>query len=95
MYDSSIAYGMRHALVAEASKAEKKTKIDVLTAECEDLENLISDLETECKEIVKRFEEDEAERAEEHKKYKDEMALVIFKIKDDMDTCLQNPNIIT
>jgi len=66
LYDSSIAYGMRHALIAEASKAEKKQKIDSLNKECNDLENLISDLETLCKEKVKHFEEDLAEEADKH-----------------------------
>ena len=94
LYDSSIAYGMRHALVAEASKAEIRTRIEVLKKECDDLEDLISDLENEIKDTVKADEEDRAVLAEEHKKYKEEMALTIYQIKDDMDTCLQNPNII-
>jgi dynein light intermediate chain, axonemal len=53
LYDSSIAYGMRHALVAEASKAEIRSRIETLRKDCDDLEDLISDLETQCKEVVK------------------------------------------
>ena len=53
LYDSSIAYGMRHALVAEALKAEIRSRIETLRKDCDDLEDLISDLETQCKEVVK------------------------------------------
>jgi len=44
---------MRHALVAEASKAEIRSRIETLRKDCDDLEDLISDLETQCKEVVK------------------------------------------
>ena len=41
LYDSSIAYGMRHALVAEQRRSETNQKIKQLVAECERLEDMV------------------------------------------------------
>ena len=41
LYDSSIAYGMRHALMAEQKKSEVHQKIKQLTTDCEMLEDLV------------------------------------------------------
>ena len=85
---------MRHALVAEAGKAEMRSRISKLEKECEDLDDLISELENKTKEMVKAEESEREETMAAHKKWKDEMALVIYDIKDAIDTELQNPNII-
>ena len=44
LYDSSIAYGMRHALMAEQKKSEIHLKIKTLMSECEELEELVDKL---------------------------------------------------
>ena len=44
LYDSSIAYGMRHALVAEQKKSEIHSRIKQLIADCEKLEDLVDQL---------------------------------------------------
>lgn len=41
LYDSSIAYGMRHALMAEKQRSETHQKIKELTNDCEKLEDLV------------------------------------------------------
>ena len=45
LYDSSIAYGMKKALVAEQSKAEMHQKIKQLEKENKDLEKQSADME--------------------------------------------------
>ena len=44
LYDSSIAYGMRHALMAEKQRSETYQKIRELTNDCEKLEDLVDQL---------------------------------------------------
>ena len=85
---------MRHALVAESSKAEIRTDIELLQKECLELDDMLSDLENETKEIMKQDEEDRTILAEDHAKFRKEQALVVFNIKDEIDTALQNPNIL-
>ena len=94
LYDSSIAYGMRHALVAETYKSGLIEKIDKLNVDCEALENKISDMEAKMKEIVKVDSEEREELLKTHDQFKKEMKLVIYNLKDEIDTCLGNPNIL-
>ena len=86
---------MRHALVAESSKRKILDKKGFLEDEIEELENTISDLQTNEKDVVKKDQELRDEKKKEHDEWKKEKGLQIFKIKDDIDTCLENPNIIT
>merc|ERR1711968_221277 len=44
LYESSVAYGMRKALMAEYRKAEMEAKVKQLESEKEDLERQVSDL---------------------------------------------------
>merc|ERR1719440_226263 len=45
LYESSIAYGMRKALMAEQKKNEMQTNITQLRQACEDLENEVARLD--------------------------------------------------
>ena len=94
LYDSSIAYGMRQALVAETSRTAILEKEKKLQDDIEHFTGQIADLETRCKDLVKEDEEIRAELSEEHAKYKEEQAHVVAEIKDKIDDCLKNPNII-
>ena len=47
LYESSIAYGMRKALMAEQKKNEMQTNITQLRQACEDLENEVARLDQE------------------------------------------------
>lgn len=94
LYDSSIAYGMRHALMAEQKKSEIHQKINQLTSDCEKLEDLVDKLNQDQVDIKKLDEEERATLQGSHQAYKDEMAQKIFEIKDEIDTVLSNPNFI-
>merc|ERR1712124_235843 len=63
LYESSIAFGMRKALTAEHTEAER-----------EDLEGQVKELQERCESIkdreAKRREEDDAAHAEEVEKFK-------------------------
>ena len=58
LYESSIAYGMRKALMAEQKKNEMQTNITQLRQACEELENEVTRLDQEIIDIIKRDEED-------------------------------------
>merc|ERR1712023_6696 len=74
LYESSIAFGMRKALMAEYRKAEMEAKVKQLEAEKEDLEHQVQELTAKCEHIKKKEEEkrmaDEKKHAEEVEKLK-------------------------
>ena len=59
LYESSIAYGMRKALMAEQKKNEMQTSITQLIAACEELETEVNRLEEEQDEMKKRDADDQ------------------------------------
>jgi dynein light intermediate chain, axonemal len=59
LYESSIAYGMRKALQAEQSKAEKLLQLGSLEKRCMEKENEINDLR---KRIMDKLEEEKLEK---------------------------------
>ena len=59
LYESSIAYGMRKALQAEQSKAEKMLQLASLEKRCLEKENEINDLR---KRILDKLEEEKMEK---------------------------------
>jgi dynein light intermediate chain len=59
LYESSIAYGMRKALQAEQSKAEKMLQKASLEKRCLEKENEINDLR---KRILDKLEEEKLEK---------------------------------
>lgn len=69
LYESSTAYGMRKALMAESGKSELETKISEMTTEKETLEGSVATLKTRLDEIEAKFNEqrsnEEAKHAEE------------------------------
>ena len=85
---------MRQSLVAETYKSQLIDKIEKLKVECDTLENKISDMEAKMKEIVKIDSEEREEVQKIHKEFKLEMKQVIYTLKDEIDTCLGNPNIL-
>ncbi len=67
LYESSIAYGMRKALMAEQKKNEMQTNITQLRQACEELENEVGRLDQEIVDIVKKDEEDKQRDEKAHK----------------------------
>merc|ERR1712228_449936 len=61
LYESSIAYGMRKALQAEQSKAEKLLQLASLEKRCMEKQGEIQDLE---RRIIDRLADEEAEKEE-------------------------------
>ena len=59
LYESSLAYGMRKALQAEQSKAEKLLQLASLEKRCLEKENEINDLR---KRILDKLEEEKLEK---------------------------------
>ena len=54
LYESSIAFGMRKALMAEQRKAELESQIKTLEAETKDQERQVQELRKKCDAIEKR-----------------------------------------
>merc|ERR1712072_1288275 len=70
LYESSIAFGMRKALMAEQGKADMEQRIKTLEQEKKDLERQVQESKSKCEQIEKR----EAERRTlEEKKHKEEV----------------------
>ena len=53
LYESSIAYGMRKALIAECLKTEMQNNITNLRSDCEKLESEVERLEQKMMDTVK------------------------------------------
>ena len=74
LYESSIAFGMRKALVAEHKKAEMLHKLKQLQAEKDDLKRQVNELTDRCNLVKERESErrshDVAKHEEEVNKYK-------------------------
>ena len=70
LYESSIAYGMRKALMAEQKKNEMQTNITQLRQACDELESEVSRLEQETIDIVKK---DKEERDKDQKAHEDQV----------------------
>ena len=76
LYESSIAYGMRKALQAEQSKAEKLLQLASLEKRCMEKENEINDLR---RRILDKLEEEKQEKLEKE----DEHERSTLQMKDD------------
>ena len=70
LYESSIAFGMRKALMAEQKKADMEATIKRLHAEKEELEQQVEMLQARCRKIE---EEASEQRALDEKKHADEV----------------------
>ena len=70
LYESSIAYGMRKALMAEQKKNEMQTNITQLRQGCDELENEVQRLDQSIIDLVKKDEED---RQREQKAHEDQV----------------------
>ena len=65
-----------------------------MEGEIDDLENKINELQQLEKDIEKKNNEKmEAERAE-HEAYKKDKGIIIYELRDELESALENPNII-
>merc|ERR1712070_127194 len=58
LYESSIAFGMRKALMAEYKRAEMENKVKQLENEKDDLEKQVTELTAKCEHIEKKDAEE-------------------------------------
>ena len=94
LYDSSIAYGLKKALIAYQSKTDMHDRIKALQKENNELRKNIETLEEEEQEII---EQEEAERTREQAAFADEkknMKDQIDAIKVELDKLMSTKLII-
>ncbi|KAI3386696.1 hypothetical protein SNEBB_010651 [Seison nebaliae] len=73
LYESSVAFGMRKALMAEQGKADREKRVEELTNEKLALEKQVNELKAKCDQIEKRAQE---QRAVEEKKHQEEITFL-------------------
>lgn len=66
LYESSIAYGMRKALMAEQYKSDMEAKIKSLEKECDDLDQEIIQREQEIEDMIKTEEQEFLDEKAKH-----------------------------
>lgn len=91
LYESSIAYGMRKALMAEQGKNEVQTDISNLGEQCKSYDEEIKELQEQ---IEKMIREDAEETEKEEKKHTDEVVFLNdlnADYKEELETLLSTP----
>ncbi|KAJ3045095.1 Axonemal dynein light intermediate polypeptide 1 [Rhizophlyctis rosea] len=73
LYESSVAFGMRKALMAEQGKADMENRIKELEEEKRQLEQTVLELKAKCEAIEKRESE---RRSMEERKHAEEIAFL-------------------
>lgn len=92
LYESSIAYGMRKALQAEQSKAEKYLQLQNLEKRINDKENEIKDLERRIWDMLDSEKQENAEKSEEHAREYDALFKVNQEIVEQIAATLAKQN---
>uniref|UniRef100_A0A7S2XZP0 Inner dynein arm light chain, axonemal n=1 Tax=Fibrocapsa japonica TaxID=94617 RepID=A0A7S2XZP0_9STRA len=91
LYESSIAFGMRKALMAEQKKAEMDAKIRQLETENDELDQQIGELSARI-EMVKRKEEERREQDERgHAEEVDNLKKTNEQLKQSLEQMLSAP----
>jgi len=88
LYESSIAYGMRKAMQAEQSKAEKLNKLASMQQIIYEQDEMISQLK-QC--ILDKLEEEQQDKIESEKEH-EEKRLAIFEVNQAV--CLDVRNML-
>ena len=85
LYDSSIVYGMKKALLADKDKTQMNDRINSLEKENKELVRLITELEEEAEEIVRVYQENRATVYQEHEQLKKNKRGEISALKIELD----------
>ncbi|EQC32686.1 dynein light intermediate chain, axonemal [Saprolegnia diclina VS20] len=91
LYESSIAFGMRKALMAEQKKMDAELKLKQLEADRNELVSQVEELKLRCDAITKREEE---KRLSDEKKHQDEVELLKKaneQLKANLESLLSTP----
>merc|ERR1711865_739970 len=91
LYESSIAFGMRKALMAEQRKAEMETLIKTLEGEKKDLERQVQELMNRCDAIEKREQERRAADEKKHAEEVDFLKKTNDQLKSNLESLLATP----
>ena len=91
LYESSIAFGMRKALMAEQKKSEMENRIKTLQNEKQELERSVQELKAKCEAIEKREQD---RRLLDEKKHRDEIDYIKKnndQLKANLEALLSTP----
>ena len=91
LYESSIAYGMRKALMAEQGKNEMNGNIKQLEDACSQHANDIKDLEKEIEDIIERDEQDCQREEKAHQDQVEYLNALNEDYKEELETLLSTP----
>ena len=91
LYESSIAYGMRKALMAEQGKNEMNSNIKQLEDACAQHSNDIKDLEKEIEDIIERDEQDCLREEKAHQDQVEYLNALYDDYKEELETLLSTP----
>eukprot|EP01083_Nonionella_stella_P086356 239936_1 len=91
LYESSIAYGMRKALMAEQKKAELGQRSKLLDTEIQDLEEQVNELKDKCEDIVRREDQKQLEEEEAHKEEVEVLRKHNEELKGELEELLSLP----
>ena len=92
LYESSIAYGMRKALMAEQKKNEMQTNITQLRQACEELEAEVARQDQNIIDIQKKDEEDRKREEQAHKDQVDYLKALNLDYKRELEELLSTNN---
>jgi dynein light intermediate chain, axonemal len=91
LYESSIAFGMRKALMAEQRKAELESQIKSLEVETKDQERQVQELRKKCDAIEKREADRRAADEAKHKEEVEFLKATNEKLKSSLEQLLSTP----
>ena len=91
LYESSIAYGMRKALMAEQKKNEMQSTIKQLDDTCDELAREVERLEQEIDDIIRRDEEERQREQKQHEDQVEYLKALNQDYKNELETQLSTP----
>jgi dynein light intermediate chain len=91
LYESSIAYGMRKALMAEQRKNEMQSNIKHLEDTCDELNHEVDRLNQEIDDIVKRDKEECQREQKAHEDSVEYLKQLNNDYKSELETLLSTP----
>mmetsp|Transcript_18251 Transcript_18251/g.35860 ORF Transcript_18251/g.35860 Transcript_18251/m.35860 type:complete len:246 (+) Transcript_18251:347-1084(+) len=91
LYESSIAFGMRKALMAEQRKAELEARIKQLRSEKKDLDQQVDELKHKCDEIEQNSQARKEEEEAKHREEVDFLKETNEQLKKNLESLLSAP----
>lgn len=91
LYESSIAFGMRKALMAEQRKMEAEQRIRQLDSEQKELSAQIEELATRCEAVMRREEERKVQDEKKHHEEVDVLRKNNDLLKNSLESLLAAP----